>query len=578
MCYRSRLTNNHHSPAHNEGEKQPFFSQQNRKSHSNPKSGFFQAKLSINSPGDCYEREADAVANTVVNQSGHAPLVLQKKISSIQRLSTPLETNVTTERDKEESVLLLRADLEKEKKKESAPVQTQHDQSTSTASSLLSSQIEQSAGKGNPLPSETMEEMSTSFGTDFSKVRVHHDGEAVAMNKELRAQAFTHGTDIYFNQGRFNPGSTLGKKLLAHELTHTIQQGAVVNNTIQRTMGDGHDLSSPRFAGDRRLEAAFDDEILIRVPSQGNHVRKIQQALVDFGFPLPVYGVDGKFGNETKTAVTAFQQANGLAADGIVGPVTMASLQNESLLPSPVGGALAAVQAPLSSPLPAAVVRKWRSAVDTSDYLEAIRIIADEMVKRGEIETRYFEVQQTTEGSHDCTSSPSLFIVDGTLSGAVTSECTCASTPAGSVANPRIRVGINAIRGSAESLHSTLIHEFRHVRQQYELCNSGFFSSGVCTDCNNPEEMDAYLAEIEAGYTPSSIRHAWVRVFVNWDFMAPSQQNVFSNRKQAAFLKVNQLFPGIAWENDHSVQVYRSWCNSLAGGAVGTCNSFLAPV
>ena len=66
--------------------------------------------------------------------------------------------------------------------------------------------------------------MGNAFGKDFSNVRIHTDQAAVDMNRQLKSQAFTHGKDIYFNQGRFNPESKTGKQLLAHELTHVVQQ------------------------------------------------------------------------------------------------------------------------------------------------------------------------------------------------------------------------------------------------------------------------------------------------------------------------------------------------------------------
>jgi hypothetical protein len=90
----------------------------------------------------------------------------------------------------------------------------------------LSARIEQSAGKGQPLPESTGAEMENAFGADFSNVSIHADAEAAQMNRELNAQAFTYGSDIYFNSGRFDVDSSSGKHLLAHELTHTVQQGA----------------------------------------------------------------------------------------------------------------------------------------------------------------------------------------------------------------------------------------------------------------------------------------------------------------------------------------------------------------
>jgi hypothetical protein len=83
-------------------------------------------------------------------------------------------------------------------------------------------------GGGAPLQTGTREQMESSFGADFSTVRIHQGGSAVQMNRDLGAQAFTHGNDIYFNSGKYSPGSKSGQHLLAHELTHTLQQGGAV--------------------------------------------------------------------------------------------------------------------------------------------------------------------------------------------------------------------------------------------------------------------------------------------------------------------------------------------------------------
>ena len=79
------------------------------------------------------------------------------------------------------------------------------------------------------MPKNTLQEMNTSFGSDFSNVKIHNDSESADMNKELNAHAFTHGSDIYFNSGKYSPESKDGQHLLAHELTHTVQQGASTN-------------------------------------------------------------------------------------------------------------------------------------------------------------------------------------------------------------------------------------------------------------------------------------------------------------------------------------------------------------
>jgi hypothetical protein len=109
----------------------------------------------------------------------------------------------------------------------SSQKQTAKDQSFD-AGSNVESQLNNSKGGGSPLPDEVRSFMEPRFGADLSQVRVHTGSEAVQMNKELNAQAFTHGKDIYFGSGRYNPGSSEGKHLLAHELTHVIQQTGAV--------------------------------------------------------------------------------------------------------------------------------------------------------------------------------------------------------------------------------------------------------------------------------------------------------------------------------------------------------------
>jgi len=128
--------------------------------------------------------------------------------------------------------------------------------------------------------------------------------------------------------------------------------------------------------------------------------------------------------------------------------------------------------------------------------------------------------------------------------------------------NPRIKINQSVVV-NAMSLHSTLLHEFRHVQQQYALINNRGTSPGGSSDClycNNPDETDAYLAEIERGHYPAPMRHAFARVYVNWDYLAPEQRAVFQSRRDAAEAHFARLYPGINWDTNAQVIAYRRWC------------------
>ena len=67
--------------------------------------------------------------------------------------------------------------------------------------------------------------MENAFGYDFSRVRIHRNDEAKVLSHQLGALAFTHGSDVYFGNNMYDPAGSSGKRLLAHELTHVVQQG-----------------------------------------------------------------------------------------------------------------------------------------------------------------------------------------------------------------------------------------------------------------------------------------------------------------------------------------------------------------
>jgi Domain of unknown function (DUF4157) len=94
-------------------------------------------------------------------------------------------------------------------------------------------------GSGSSLDKNTQPFMESRFGADFSSVRIHTGSESIQMNKELNAKAFTVGNNIYFNQGGYQPNSPEGKQLLAHELTHVVQQGNGLKRISRATYNVG---------------------------------------------------------------------------------------------------------------------------------------------------------------------------------------------------------------------------------------------------------------------------------------------------------------------------------------------------
>lgn len=124
----------------------------------------------------------------------------------------------------------------------------------SSASSDLEGRLSSSKGSGNTLPDPVRSQMESAMGADFSGVKIHTGSDAVSMSKDLHAQAFTHGSDIYFNAGKYDTQSSSGQHLLSHELTHTVQQGAAVQRKgvpdIQRNGGSTSDEDAAKAVYD----------------------------------------------------------------------------------------------------------------------------------------------------------------------------------------------------------------------------------------------------------------------------------------------------------------------------------------
>ena len=136
--------------------------------------------------------------------------------------------------------------------RESVSREPQHDADAgaSDVSPHVEGAIQQERGGGHGLDSGVRHQMESSLGADFGGVRVHTDNRADSLNRALSARAFTTGQDVFFREGAYQPGSSIGRELIAHELTHVVQQNG---NTVRRAMsvsqpGDPHEVEAEQTA------------------------------------------------------------------------------------------------------------------------------------------------------------------------------------------------------------------------------------------------------------------------------------------------------------------------------------------
>jgi hypothetical protein len=171
--------------------------------------GKVQAKLIVNPPDDVYEKEADRVADAVTRapassvqrQGDEEELVARKRVSGIQRQA--------------------------EEPEEEEPIQTKLPESQpNIVSKELEAGINAARGCGESLPSSVRSSLEPRLGHDFSQVHIHADAKADELSQQLGARAFTTGNDVFFREGAYQPSSEDGRGLIAHELTHVVQQRA----------------------------------------------------------------------------------------------------------------------------------------------------------------------------------------------------------------------------------------------------------------------------------------------------------------------------------------------------------------
>jgi len=204
-----------------------------------------QPKLTIGQPDDKYEREADRVADQVMRMPEPKGSLVNGQSSLVQRQAgctgpacteeeEPVQTKSIGDRitpldyvqRQEETV-----PAEEEEEEEPAQLKSLNNKSPPVTANLQN-QIQLLRGGGQPLGDSTRAFFEPRFGMDFSDVRVHTEGIAEEAAKSVNARAFTLGKNVFFGTGQYQPASTEGRRLLAHELTHTVQQSKDRNSSL----------------------------------------------------------------------------------------------------------------------------------------------------------------------------------------------------------------------------------------------------------------------------------------------------------------------------------------------------------
>ncbi len=235
-------------PANVIQKKQPFFQKQDENISTFRKTDSFfspspiQAKLKVSEPGDKLEREADATADRVMRvpepvlrtSEDQAQLKEQEQLQKealpeekVQKADMP-EEKVQKQDMPEENVQMQQDDNVQLKSKED-PV---------AVSASLQSAIQNKTEGGQQMTSKVRQFMEPRLGADFSSVMIHKDTRSDELNKALNARAFTYKNHIFFAQGQYQPDNSEGKRLLAHELTHTLQQGAATVRKMEAPIID----------------------------------------------------------------------------------------------------------------------------------------------------------------------------------------------------------------------------------------------------------------------------------------------------------------------------------------------------
>ena len=264
------------------------------------KSGALQAKLKVGQPGNKYEQEADRVADEVMRMP--EPQVQWQPIEDEE------EEQIQTKPAIEQITPLVQKQVEKEEEElvQTKPVaeqitpsvqrQTKEDEEELLQTKRLDSQsheimpslatrIESMKGGGHPLPESTRSFFEPRFGHDFNQVRVHTDTRIAEIAQAVNARAFTVGRNIAFGPGQYTPESQEGRKLLAHELMHVVQQrqGGRAARWLQRQHVH---MATGRYVGDLPGTSTNLREDVLRVMDQLHYMWSINNSNYNVEYPV----------------------------------------------------------------------------------------------------------------------------------------------------------------------------------------------------------------------------------------------------------------------------------------------------
>lgn len=193
-----------------------------------------QLQRMISDAGQSYlPKGTDSTANAIYQKSQSSPPFIQTKME----ISQPQDAS-ELQADKVAKGVI-KGDTKLSKSAFQQPVSdinTKGDDMAMSTTPAFDQQLQTTKGQGQKLDAGVKTEIECHLGADLSGVNIHTNAPARQLSESINAKAFTHGQDVYFSQGTYNPASEQGKSLLAHELTHTVQQGKGIGRKIHQKL------------------------------------------------------------------------------------------------------------------------------------------------------------------------------------------------------------------------------------------------------------------------------------------------------------------------------------------------------